>query len=197
MVRSLETLQEIAPDGYAVALHIRFARPTFMRSTFPDAWQAEYEQRGLAMRDPMLSWAITRSGATRWSEVSVPDPFRVMEAATAHGLRFGATASHGGLGRRSVAGVTSREREFTDTEIGTVARIVRVLHETLERPARLDGEERQTLKLSADGLTEAEAADRLGIEPAAYRARLSAACETLEADDVDDAVEIARDFRLI
>ena len=74
----LKDLGDLAPAGYFVALHIRFAAPLLMFQTYDPSWADHYTKNAYALRDPMIAWGISRTGATRWSAIDLPDPFGIM-----------------------------------------------------------------------------------------------------------------------
>ena len=48
----LAELKEIAPAGFAIALHVGFNSPKFLFQTYPSKWLKEYSENGLVMNDP-------------------------------------------------------------------------------------------------------------------------------------------------
>lgn len=197
MNRHLQRLQDIAPFGYSVGMHIRFAKPFYATSTMPRDWQDAYAREGYILRDPTIFWGIGRAGSTRWSAITLPDPFGVMEKAAECGLNFGATVSCGKITSRTLVGVAAREREFTDAEIADVAEITEQLHEISGPPAELTSPMIEVLRLLGRGVTQSDAAARIGIAEGAFSARVAAARQKLGVPTVEEAVEVAREFRLI
>ena len=114
MVRYLQRLEQLAPMGYTAGIHIRFASPLYLRSTYPKAWQDLYAANNYSLRDPLVFWGVSKSGQIRWSEINLPDPFGVMKLAAEHGLTFGAVCSCGKITSRTIVGVARSDREFTD-----------------------------------------------------------------------------------
>jgi LuxR family transcriptional regulator len=110
----LEDLDRLAPMGYTVGLHIRFATPLFYRSSYPPAWVEYYNSHSYYLRDPLVFWGVGVEGTTRWSQIPLPDPFGVMKKAAGHGLKFGAVSSYGPITSRSIVGIGRSDREFTD-----------------------------------------------------------------------------------
>ena len=88
-------LRKIAPAGYFLALHIRFAAPLMQFQTYPVAWTDRYAQNAYALRDPTIAWGFSTTGSCRWSSLPVPDPFGICKDAAAHGLTYGLTVSCG------------------------------------------------------------------------------------------------------
>ncbi|SDZ53070.1 LuxR family transcriptional regulator [Jannaschia faecimaris] len=197
MVRYLQNLEEFAPVGYTVGVHIRFASPMYMRSTYPQAWQDLYSTNNYALRDPLVFWGISKTGVIRWSDINLPDPFGVMIKAAKHGLIYGAVASCGKITSRTIVGVSRDDREFTDSEMRGVAAIADALHEVTEPPTDLTPAMIEALRLVGEGFRHAAAAAELGISESAFKARLSSARDRLGAQTTAEALRMAREFRLI
>jgi len=183
--------------GYTVGLHIRFASPLIMRSTYPAAWQQEYQDNAYALRDPLVFWGIGISGQTRWSEIRLPDPFSIMQKAKRHDLLFGAVVSCGPITSRSIIGGARSDREFTDAEIDAIAVVARALHDAAAPPTELTKAQIEALRLIADGDRHTAAAAKLGISESALKARLSSARVRLGARTTAEALQKAREFRLL
>lgn len=193
----LSKLGMIAPTGYGVALHIRFAAPLMHFQTYPDSWCNHYLENAFGLRDPIIAWAFSTIGACRWSEMTVPDPFGIMAQAADHGLQYGMTVSIGPITSRSIASCAHVEREFTDDEIALVSIILRQLHLLAEPPANLTRAQQQALRLIANGDRHAEAAAKLGITESAFKARLISIRKRLMARTTAEALQRAREYRLL
>ena len=113
----LTELDEAAPGGFAIALHIKSVAPTFLFQTFPVEWVDYYHKNGLVMKDPMMHWAFGNTGSIRWREMADSDPAAVIANARRHGLAYGCTTSIHKHGSRSLAGFTRSDRDFLDVEI--------------------------------------------------------------------------------
>lgn len=197
MIRYLQRLDEIAPLGYALGTHIRFASPLFTRSTLPRAWQETYEANAYSLRDPMIFWGISKAGAIRWSEITLPDPFGVMKKAAEFGLRYGATTSCGKITSRTLVGVARDDREFDDDEIAEVATIGQALHELSEPPRAIEPAMIEAMRLIGQGMSRSETASKLGISEAVLEQRLEGAQQRLGARTIPEALKMARDYKLI
>lgn len=189
-----EELGALSPRGYAVALHIRFAAPLYMDSTYPEAWQKIYMENTYNLRDPLVFWGVGFSGHCRWSEIRMPDPFGVMEQARSFGLVYGAIASCGKITSRSIAGAARDDREFTDSEIAAIADITHRLHAAAEPPTELTPAMVEALRLVGDGYRHTAAAANLGISESALKARLSSARVRLGARTTAEAIRKAREY---
>lgn len=186
-----------APAGYFVGLHIRFAAPLMTFQTYDPAWSDHYTRNAYALRDPLIAWGISRTGATRWSDIDIPDPFAIMEEAKQYGLVYGVSISCGPMTSRTVAGVARSDREFTDEEIAELSGIILRLHTETEPPDNLTAAEIEALRIVGAGERYAAGAARLGISESALKARLTSARRKLFARTSAEAIQRAKDYRLI
>jgi LuxR family transcriptional regulator, quorum-sensing system regulator SdiA len=193
----LSRLKMAAPEGYALALHIRFASATLMVQTYDPRWIERYTERGYMLCDPLVSWGFSAEGAVRWSELPMPDPHRIMEQAAEFGLRYGVAVSCGPVSSRSIGGFARADREFTDAEIATIEKTVRLLHEASTPKQGLTPAQRHALRAVANGYRHAEAAALLGISDSAFKARLRSARERLLARTTAEAIQRAREYNLL
>lgn len=193
----LDELHCIAPMGYSVGLHIRFASPLIYRSTYPADWVAHYNDHSYYLRDPLVFWGVGLTGTIRWSAIPLPDPFSVMAKAAAHGLRFGAASSYGPITSRSVVGIARQDREFTDDEMAALKELTIRLHIAAKPPDALTKAQVEALQCLANGDRHAAAAERLGISESALKARLISARVRLEARTTSEAIRKAREYRLL
>lgn len=195
--RGLKALAELAPAGYFVGLHIRFASPLMTFQTYDPAWIEHYTAQAYAMRDPMTAWGFSTEGVTRWSETGLPDPFGIMKEAAEFGLKFGVQVSCGPIASRTIAACARSDREFTDAEMRRIAAIVRKLHDITEPPENLTQAQIEALRLIAAGDRHAMAAAKLGISESALKARLTSARQRLMARTTAEAIQRAKDARLL
>lgn len=187
----------LAPAGYFLALHIRFAAPLMTFQTYSKDWIDHYSCNAYALRDPMVAWGISRSGATRWSEIDLPDPFNIMAEARTFGLSYGLCVSCGPMSSRTVAGVARGDREFADEEVSAITGLVLRLHHLTQPPDNLTQAEKEALWVVASGDRYAAGAARLGISESALKARLATARRKLFARTTAEALQRAWDYRLI
>lgn len=193
----LSDLRKLAPCGYAAGLHIRFAAPLITAHTYPEEWLRIYTSRAYALRDPLVFWGLSCEGTTRWSEISLPDPFHIFAEAAQFGLKFGCAIACGPLTSRTIVGAARDDREFEDAEIARIHAVVWKMHEIAEPPEELTKAQVEALKCIADGDRHIAAAARLGISESALKARLTAARERLSARTTSEAIQRAKDYRLI
>jgi LuxR family transcriptional regulator, quorum-sensing system regulator SdiA len=123
----LRRLQMLCDTGYALAIHIRYTRPSLMYRTYPHAWLAYYSEHGLMLSDPVVRWALGHEGRVTWQDLERDDPAGVIASARDHGLTHGVSYSVGPAESRTMAGVT-RSTAFTDEEIAEMEAIVTSIH---------------------------------------------------------------------
>lgn len=195
----LRRLADRAPAGYSAGLHIRFAAPLISINTYDPAWSELYTTNAYGLRDPVIFWGLDVEGAARWSEIrkKLPDPSNVFQQAAEFGLKYGVAVACGPIQSRSIVGVARSDREFTDEEIGELASIVLALHEISEPPTELTPAQVQALRCIADGDRHAAAAAKLGISESAFKARLISARTRLMARTTSEAIQKAKEFRLL
>lgn len=193
----LAKLTELAPAGYALGLHIRFASAQIMVNTYDPRWIEIYTNRGYMLCDPLVSWGFGTEGTVRWSELNHPDPHGVMEQAKSFGLNYGVAVSHGPTSSRTIGGFGRSDREFTDAEIAAIAEMVHLLHRETEPPEHLSAAQVEALRLIAKGFRYSEAAYRLGISESALKARLRTARERLLSRTTAEAIQRALEAKLL
>ena len=193
----LDQLDKLAPMGYTVGLHIRFATPLIYKSSYPNAWVDYYNSHSYYLRDPLVFWGVGVEGTTRWSSIPLPDPFGVMKKAAAHGLNYGAVSSYGPITSRSIVGVSRSDREFSDEEMSALRELTIRLHIEAKPPSDLTRAQIEALQCVANGDRHSAAAEKLGITESAFKARLTSARQRLEARTTSEAIRKAREYRLL
>lgn len=195
--RELRLLDSLAPKGYNIGLHIRFTSPLMTFQTYDTEWLNYYTDNGYVLRDPVVAWGFATTGATRWSNKRLPDPFGIMKEAERFGLLYGATVSCGPISSRTIASVARADREFQDEEINEIEQVVRRLHDMTEPPQELTKAQVEALKCIAGGDRHAAAAAKLGISESALKARLNSARQRLMARTTAEAIQRAKEYRLL
>ena len=193
----LARLNRLAPRGYALGLHIRFASAQIMVQTYEPDWIERYTSRGYMMCDPLVSWGFSTTGTVRWSALNHPDPHDVLGQAADYGLNFGVAVSHGVTSSRTIGGFARSDREFSDEEIEKILETVILLHDRSTPAEDLTPAQRQALRMVARGARYAEAAARLGISESALKARLKSARIRLVARTTAEAIQRAQEHKLI
>jgi LuxR family transcriptional regulator, quorum-sensing system regulator SdiA len=193
----LEQLDQLAPMGYTVGLHIRFATPLIYKSSYPPAWVDHYNSNSYYLRDPLVFWGVGVTGTIRWSDILLPDPFGVMKKAASHGLNYGAVSSYGPITSRSIVGIGRSDRQFDDSELGQLRELTIQLHIEAKPPSELTKAQVEALQCVANGDRHTAAAEKLGISESAFKARLQSARVRLEARTTSEAIRKAREYRLL
>ena len=193
----LHQLALMAPAGYFVGLHIRFTAPLFTFQTYPQDWLDHYTEKGYVLRDPMVAWGFSTTGSIRWSDKALPDPFQVFKEAALYGLKFGATVACGPVKSRSIASFARSDREFEDPEIAAFASILQRLHDVTVPPEELTKAQIEALRCIAGGDRFTAAAAKLGISESALKARITSARVRLMARTTAEAIQRAKDYRLL
>lgn len=193
----LAQLSDLAPRGYALGLHIRFAAAHLMIQTYDPRWTQRYTENGYMLADPMVFWGFGNNGAIRWSEIDLPDPHNIMGQASDFGLKFGIAVTTGPTSSRTIGGFARGDREFTDGEMEKIQALVEKLHEQSTPPDNLTPAQRMALRLIAKGSRHAEAAALLGISESALKARLRAARERLFVRTTAEAIQRAQEYNLL
>lgn len=193
----LKQLDNRAPKGFFLGLHIRFTSPVMSFQTYDQAWTDHYTENAYVLRDPMTAWGFCTTGSTRWSNKKIPDPFGIFKKAAAYGLRYGVTISCGAIRSRTIASIARDDRDFDDAEIDELQIIVHRLHEMTEPPEKLTDPQIEALQYVAKGDRHAAAAAKIGISESALKARLTSARQRLMARTTAEALQRAKDYRLL
>lgn len=193
----LQNLARLAISGYFIGLHIRFTSPLFTFQTYDQRWIDHYTENGYVLRDPMTAWGFSRTGWIRWSDPALLDPFGLFREAARYGLNFGATVAWGPIKSRTIASFARSDREFRDDEIAKIEKTVLRLHDLSEPPEALTEPQIEALRMIAGGDRFAAAAEKLGISESALKARITTARNRLMARTTAEAIQRAKDNRLI
>lgn len=190
-------MSRLAPHGFFYALHIRFALPLLHHQTYPKGWTDTYTDEAYALRDPIIAWGFSETGTTRWSEIQQLDPLNILGKAKTYGMIFGLAVSIGPMRSRTIASASRPDREFTSPEITAFAALINDLHQNTEPPTTLTAAQAEALKCVAEGDRYAAAAAKLNISESAFKARLASARSSLLARTTAEAVQRAKEYRLI
>jgi LuxR family transcriptional regulator len=193
----LRKLGLLAPSGYFIGLHIRFAAPLISFQTYDQAWLDHYTAQAYALRDPTIAWGFSQTGSCRWRDFTIPDTFGILEQAKKYGLIFGMTVSCGPIASRTIASFSRADREFEDGEIDRIESTVRRLHDITEPPEALSRSQIEALTCVANGMRHAQAAAKLGISESAFKARLNSARQKLLARTTAEALQRAKEYKLL
>lgn len=193
----LHSLALMAPAGYFIGLHIRYASPLMQFSNYNQDWLDHYTEKAYALRDPTIAWGFSKEGACRWADIDVPDPFGLFTEARQFGLTFGLTVSCGPVRSRTISSFARSDRDFQDGEVDKITNLVRRLHDITEPPESLTSAQIEALRLIAAGDRHAAAANKLNISESALKARLMSARQRLLARTTAEAIQRAKDYRLM
>ena len=192
-----DQLAQLSPAGYSFSLHFRYAVPLLHKQTFSTEWQDHYVAQSYALRDPTIAWGFSKTGTCRWNELPIPDPFKIMDQMKSFGMVHGFVVSCGPMTSRTIASAARADRDFTDVEIAEFAKLINHLHDVAEPPRALTNAQIQALRCIAEGDRHTAAAARLNISESALKARLSSARSSLLARTTAEAIQRARDYRLL
>ena len=94
-------------SGFALAVHVRYTRPTLLYQTYAQTWGDHYSENGYMMVDPTVHWGLANVGSVDWHDLISEDVAGVIQAARNHGLNNGWTYATGPATSRSLGSVTS------------------------------------------------------------------------------------------
>jgi LuxR family transcriptional regulator len=195
--RELREIAALCPRGYFIGLHIRFTSPLMTFQTYDQAWLDHYTENGYVLRDPMTAWGFSKTGSIRWSDPELIDPFGIFREAAEYGLRYGVTFACGPIKSRTIASFARSDREYEDGEIAEIQGVVTRLHDLTEPPEDLTKAQIEALRCIASGDRHAAAAAKLGISESALKARVTSARIRLMARTTAEAIQRAKDYRLM
>ncbi|SNX68502.1 LuxR family transcriptional regulator [Cereibacter ovatus] len=190
-------VQLIAPSGHFIGLHIRFASPLVVLHGYCQDWLDYYTEQGFVIHDPTVLWGFANTGVRRWRDFVDCDPRGVFSAAAQFDLRYGVTCAFGPSRSRSLGNFARSDREFTDGEMQQLDHLIQRLHAATEPAEELTTAQVEALRCIANGDRHAAAALKLGISESALKARLVSARQRLGARTTAEAIQRAKDSRLI
>lgn len=193
-------IEQISPAGFYVAIRVGFSFPEEELNELPQNWVEFYTTHGLVVHDPAMKWVYANIGATRFSEIVLPDPQKVRERAAVYGLKHGAVISvmaPSDRGRRSYGLFFREDRDFQETDLRSLHGIVSQLHSGIDAEVVLTPAEIQALRLQSEGLRLKQIAAEIGISESAVKARLNNAKRKLGAKTPSQAASIAAARRIL
>ncbi len=128
----LGRLGVLCDSGFALAVHIRYTRPTLLYRTYGPKWIEYYSKKGFMLSDPVVRWGLMNTGSIEWEALGSEDPEGVLTSAKAHGLRHGWTYSTGPATSRTISGLTRKKTEFSDADRAEIISIIDALHEVTD-----------------------------------------------------------------
>lgn len=124
-------LAELCDSGFAVAIHIRFTRPSLLFRTYAADWIDYYNEKSFMLVDPTVRWGLTHVGSIEWASLADDDPDGVLRAAREFGLENGWTYATGPATSRSLASM-ARSTPFTDAQYDEIREIIDNIHDLTE-----------------------------------------------------------------
>lgn len=176
----IEEVEDIGTSGYSLLINGSMLGPEHFETSFPDAWQKNYEKLNFVARDPILHFAFTHrkdGGDYRWADCfeARGDDGSFMRLARAAGLAFGGISIRNFGSGVSFLSVARPDRELSNIEITRLGDIATEYFAEVTTQELLSPKAAEVLQLMADGLSVAEAAEHLSITEAAAKNRLSEA----------------------
>ena len=200
VLRGPDDVKELACTGYYIALRVGFAFPLEEVNELPKAWVDHYTHLRFMLHDPVTRWIYSSTGATRWSEIDLPDPLRVLDQAQTFGLRYGVAVScfdGNAAGQRSFGHFARADREFEDAEIEALYAYILKLHLEKAPPTNLTDAELEALRMVKDGMRLKQIAHELGVSEGAVKQRLKNAKSKLGAQTSAQAAAMVGDYGLL
>jgi LuxR family transcriptional regulator len=142
----LRDLRAMCDSGYALAIHIRYTRPSLLYRSYNQTWIDHYSERGFMLTDPVVLWGLRHIGAINWAELSKDDTEGVLTDAVAHGLHNGWTYSTGPATARTIAGLTKTSADFTAAERAEIVKIVDDIHALTEGFDEMPAKDQEALR---------------------------------------------------
>ncbi|NBZ87665.1 helix-turn-helix transcriptional regulator [Stagnihabitans tardus] len=195
-----DRIDKIADAGFYLALRVGFSFPEEELNALPANWVEFYTANGLVVHDPALKWVYGNTGATRLSDIALPDPQQIMGRARVFGLQHGAAVSvvtPADRGRRSYGLFYRNADAFSDGDLLALHGMLRELHNGNAAEPGLTAAEVEALQMQASGLRLKQIAGDLGISESAVKARLNNAKRKLGARTLSQAASIAVGRRII
>lgn len=128
----LDRLRSYCDTGFALAIHIRYTRPSLLYRTYSQSWIDHYSEKGFMLTDPVVHWGLMNTGAVDWADLVAQDEAGVIADAAAHGLLNGLTHGVGPANSRTISGLTRSTGPFTAAEREDLAAIVTAIHAATE-----------------------------------------------------------------
>ena len=147
-----------------------------------------------------MRWVYGHTGATRFSDLDIPDPHQVCAHAAVFGLGHGAVVSvlaAADRGRRSYGLFFRDDRNFEPVELEQLQRLVQRAHAGPADEPSLTAAEIEALKLQSEGLRLKQIASHLGISESAVKARLNNVKRKLGAKTQSQAASMAAARRIL
>jgi LuxR family transcriptional regulator len=146
MANLVAQLRQSCDSGFALAIHIRYTRPSLLCRTYRQEWIDRYSEKGYMLFDPVVRWGLTNAGGIDWADLAAEDPEGVLADAKAHGLLNGWTYSTGPANSRTISGLTRTSGPFSAEDKLRLAAIVDEVHAVCEGLDKLDEDTMDALR---------------------------------------------------
>ncbi len=124
----LSRLSALCDTGFALAVHIRFTRPSLLYRTYASDWIARYSEKGYMLSDPVVRHGLTNTGTVVWADLMADDPAGVIADAVAHGLHNGWNYATGPANSRTLCGFTKSGVAFSQDQMDQARALVDQIH---------------------------------------------------------------------
>ena len=125
----IKKLAEQCDTGFALAVHIRYTRPSLFYETYKKDWSEHYSKNGYMLFDPTVRWGLENSGMINWNDLRAVDEVGVIAKSEEFGLANGVTYSTGTPDSRTMAGFTRSGPPFDSKELAQLSAIVDEIHQ--------------------------------------------------------------------
>lgn len=124
----LSQLSALCNTGFALAVHIRFTRPSLLYRTYGPDWIERYSERGYMLSDPVVHYGLAHTGTVIWADLAGNDPAGVIADAVAHGLTNGWNYATGPTNSRTLCGFTKSGAAFSAAQMDQGRALVDQIH---------------------------------------------------------------------
>jgi LuxR family transcriptional regulator len=131
IAQKLGEMRGICDTGFALAVHIRYTRPTLLYQTYKQDWADHYSEMGYMLSDPTVHWGLANVGSMDWDKLATHDPEGIIEAARSYGLVNGWTYATGPANSRSLGSMT-RSKPFSDAQRTALCGLIDTIHAETE-----------------------------------------------------------------
>ena len=154
ILQDLQLMNSLSPMGFAMALHIRFSKPSYLFQSYSEDWMSYYSENGLVMNDPTVHWGFENEGTIKWSELDDADNSPVLKKAAEFGLRYGLSWAHTSNESLSLCSFACNNREFDDEESAILSKAARRMHDLTSNLEPLSADDIE--KIRDEGFTFAQ-----------------------------------------
>ena len=142
----LSQLARKCDSGFAIAVHIRYTRPSLLYQTYAQDWNDHYSEQGYMLTDPVVHWGLTQTGWVAWDDLLDKDTAGVLADAKKFGLNHGWTYAVGDAHSRTISGHTRSDTTFSDQDRAEIIAIIDEIHTLTEGFDQLPLSEQDALR---------------------------------------------------